>query len=203
MNQNIPSKKEKRKDLLPQIYDLAELFIISICIVLLLFSFGVRLCRVSGDSMLGTLHNGELLLVSGGSQGVEKGDIIVFHQTDEYNKKLNEPIVKRVIATEGEYVFIDYNTGTVYVSSDDKFDENDIINESYDYIDNNDGVITSPYYAKDRIYHVPEGSVFVLGDNRNNSLDSRSDEIGYVDQRRILGKVQIRLAPFSEFGKVE
>lgn len=196
-------KNEKRKDLLPQIYDLAELFIISICIVLLIFSFGVRLCRVSGDSMLNTLHDGELLLVSGGNRNIEKGDIIVFHQTNEFNSKLNEPIVKRVIALENEYVFINYDTGTVYVSSDDKFDEADIVNEGYDYIDNEDGTIDSPYYAKDRVYKVPKDSVFVLGDNRNNSLDSRSNEIGFVDERRILGKVQIRLTPFSEFGKVE
>ncbi len=202
MIKNKPNS-EKQKNLLFQIYDIAELFIISICIVLILFSFGVRLCRVSGDSMLNTLHDGELLLVSGGSRNIEKGDIVVFHQTDEYNKKLNEPIVKRVIATEGEYVFIDYDTATVYVSDDDNFDENDIVNEDYDYINNSKGIITSPYYAKGKIYHVPDGSVFVLGDNRNSSLDSRSNEIGFVDSRRILGKVVIRLSPFSEFGKVE
>ena len=197
------NKSEGQQNILAQIYDIAELFIISICIVLLLFNFGVRLCRVSGDSMLGTLHNGELLLVSGGSRDIEKGDIVVFHQTDEYNKKLNEPIVKRVVALEGEYVFIDYETGTLYVSSDEVFDESDVVNEDYDYIDNSEGVITSPYYSKDRIYKVPDGSIFVLGDNRNNSLDSRSDEIGFVDTRRILGRVVLRLSPLNEFGKVE
>ena len=178
---------------LSSLYDVVELFVISICLVLIFFIFGARLCRVDGDSMLQTLHDSEMLVVSNFAYTPEQGDIVVFHQTHETNMRLNEPIVKRIIATEGQYVFVDYSNGKVYVSSDDEFTEEDLLDEDYDYIDNASGVITDPYYARNKTYKVPDGCVFVLGDNRNNSLDSRSYEIGMVDERRILGRVVLRL----------
>lgn len=194
--------KKTGDSILVSVFDFAELFVIAICVVILFFTFGARLCRVDGDSMLQTLHNKEMLLVTNFGYEPEQGDIIVFHQTHETYPRLNEAIVKRVIATEGQYVYIDYETAEVYVSDDEVFDESDVIDENYDYIDNLAGVIAEPYYARDREYLVPEGCVFVLGDNRNNSLDSRSYEIGMVDTRRILGKVVLRLLPFDSFGKV-
>lgn len=194
---------QKSNALLSAIYDFAELFVIAICVVILFFTFGARLCRVDGDSMYSTLHHREMLLVSDLAYTPKQGDIVVFHQTHEHDARLNEPIVKRVIATEGQYVYVDYDTAKVYVSDDSTFDESDVIEEDYDFIDNNAGVITDPYYARNKQYHVPEGCVFVLGDNRNNSLDSRSPEIGMVDTRRILGKVLIRITPLSRFGTVD
>ena len=188
--------------LLQSIYDFAELFVIAICVVILFFTFGARLCRVDGDSMYSTLHDKEMLLVSDFAYTPKQGDIVVFHQTHEAYSRLNEPIVKRVIATEGQYVYVDYATAQVYVSDDAFFDESDVIDESYAFIDNDAGVITDPYYARNAEYYVPEGCVFVLGDNRNNSLDSRSYEIGMVDTRRILGKVLIRILPLKSFGFV-
>ena len=194
--------KKSGDSILASVFDFAELFVIAICVVILFFTFGARLCRVDCDSMLQTLHNKEMLLVTNFAYQPEQGDIIVFHQTHETYSRLNEAIVKRVIATEGQYVYIDYETAKVYVSDDGVFDESDIIEENYDYIDNLVGVIAEPYYARDKKYLVPEGCVFVLGDNRNNSLDSRSYEIGMVDTRRILGKVMLRLMPFDRFGTV-
>ena len=199
-NQQTPQKANL---LLSAIYDFAELFVIAICVVILFFSFGARLCRVDGDSMYSTLHHREMLLVSDFAYTPKQGDIVVFHQTHETDSRLNEPIVKRVIATEGQYVYVDYDTAKVYVSDDKNFDESDLLEEDYDFIDNNAGVITDPYYARNKLYHVPEGCVFVLGDNRNNSLDSRSPDIGMVDTRRILGKVLIRLTPLANFGIVD
>ena len=199
-NQQTPQKANL---LLSAIYDFAELFVIAICVVILFFSFGARLCRVDGDSMYSTLHHREMLLVSDFAYTPKQGDIVVFHQTHETDTRLNEPIVKRVIATEGQYVYVDYDTAKVYVSDDKNFDESDLLEEDYDFIDNNAGVITDPYYARNKQYHVPEGCVFVLGDNRNNSLDSRSPDIGMVDTRRILGKVLIRLTPLANFGIVD
>ena len=183
----------KATGILASLYDAVELFVIAICIVILFFSFGARLCRVDGDSMLRTLHDGEMLVVSDIAYTPKQGDIVVFHQTHATNSRLNEAIVKRVIATEGQYVYVDYDTAEVYVSDDKYFDESDIITEDYDYIDNSQGVITDPYYSRNKTYFVPEGCVFVLGDNRNNSLDSRSGEIGTVDVRRILGRVIFKL----------
>lgn len=190
------------KFIIGKIFDFTELFVVAICIVILFFSFFARLCRVDGNSMYSTLHDDEMLLVSNVAYTPKQGDIIVFHQTSDTYSRLNEAIVKRVIATEGQYVYIDYDTAKVYVSDDETFDETDLVEEDYDFIDNSAGIITSPYYAKDQKYYVPSGYVFVLGDNRNNSLDSRSNEIGLVDQRRIIGKVLLRLAPFGRFGTV-
>ena len=195
--------KNKSKALLGSIYDFAELFVIAICVVVTLFTFGVRLCKVDGDSMYSTLKDGEKLLVSDFAYTPKQGDIVVFHQTHEQDARLNEPIVKRVIATEGQYVYIDYATAQVYVSDDKTIDESDLLYEDYDYIDNAAGAITDPYYARNKQYRVPQGCVFVLGDNRNNSLDSRSNEIGMVDTRRILGKVLLRVSPLSSFGDVD
>ena len=202
MNNETNTRKTAHR-LLASLFDFAELFVIAICVVILFFTFGARLCKVSGDSMLQTLHNGEMLLVSDFCYEPAQGDIVVFHQTHPTYERLNEAIVKRIIATEGQYVYIDYDTAKVYVSDDSTFDESDIIDEDYDYIDNYTGTIVNPYYAKGKEYFIPEGYVFVLGDNRNNSLDSRSAEIGLVDTRRILGKVVLRLTPLSDFGKVD
>ena len=200
---NSQNAQKKSNALLSALYDFAELFVVAICVVIILFTFGARLCRVDGDSMYSTLHDGEMLLVSDFAYTPKQGDIVVFHQTHERDMRLNEAIVKRVIATEGQYVFVDYSTAKVYVSDDKTFDESDVIEEDYDYIDNAAGVITDPYYARNKEYHVPKGCVFVLGDNRNNSLDSRSGDIGMVDTRRILGKVLFRITPISSFGIVQ
>ena len=200
---NNESKTTNKFDkLLASLFDFAELFVIAICAVILFFTFGARLCRVDGDSMLQTLHDEEMLLVTNLGYEPTQGDIIVFHQTHPTYQRLNEAIVKRIIATEGQYVYIDYETAKVYVSDDDVFDESDVIEENYDYINNLAGVIVEPYYARGKKYHVPEGHVFVLGDNRNMSLDSRSNEIGMVDERRILGKVVLRLTPLDGFGRI-
>ena len=200
---NNESTQKKSYSILSAIYDFAELFVIAICVVILFFTFGARLCRVDGDSMYATLHNGEMLLVSDFAYTPQQGDIVVFHQTHETERRLNEAIVKRVIATEGQYVYVDYATASVYVSDDKNFDESDRLEEDYDFIDNNEGIITDPYYARNKQYHVPKGCIFVLGDNRNNSLDSRSPDIGMVDTRRVLGKVLLRISPLSNFGIVD
>ena len=181
------------------LYDLVELLVIAICTVLLIFSFGFRLCKVSGDSMNQTLQNGEMLLISNVAYTPKQGDIVVFHQTHEARTDLNEPIVKRVIATEGQFVQIDFLSAKVYVSDDDVFDDNEVLEESYAYLM---GGRMFPSYPTVQSWPIPDGCVFVLGDNRNNSLDSRSNEIGCVDTRRILGKVVLRITPFSEFGVV-
>lgn len=196
-----PTSKEKDPIIFTRtVFEYLELFVTSLCVVFLIFMFGLRLCNVRGESMEKTLYAKEKLLISNLFYEPKREDIIVFHQTGDY---LNEPVVKRVIATGGETVILDYRANpqsiviTVY---------NDTMTEvldqsSYAYYD---GTHVLEYNKQERVvYHVPEGYLFVLGDNRNNSADSRSPAIGLVDERRVLGRVILRISPFSRFGAVD
>ncbi|MBE6596520.1 MAG: signal peptidase I [Ruminococcaceae bacterium] len=196
---NIPENNENKKiqksnSAVAGILDYAEIFVFAICAVLIIFSFIFRLCKVVGPSMEQTLYQNEMLIVSDVGYEPERGDVIVFHQTGI----LNEPIVKRVIATEGETVDIDFDTWTVTIT--DKNGKTFVLDEDYMYLDSQNAILRS---NQEYPYTVEEGKIFVMGDNRNHSTDSRSTIIGTVDERRILGKVIVRLTPFEKFGKVE
>ena len=188
------SNESKNKNILAELIDYVEIFVFSACAVLLIFSFFFRVCKVDGPSMNQTLIHGEVLITTNIFYKPEQFDIIVFHQTDEAKISYNEPIVKRVIATENHYVKIDYNNSLVYVSEDAIFDENDLIDEQeYAYLDIGKWRMNGTLET-----YVPEGKLFVMGDNRNHSADSRSQEIGLVDTRRVLGKVILRLFPINK-----
>lgn len=167
-------------------FEWSEAMVHSILIIVFIFTFFVRIVGVSGDSMLPTLENNDKLLISKVLYTPEYLDIVVL------TKKSfgDQPIIKRVIATEGQTVDIDYGTGDVYV--DDILLEEKYTNE--------------PTYAiGDMIFPVtvPEDHVFVLGDNRNASSDSRLTTIGMVSEDLILGRVVFRLMPFDKIGKVD
>ncbi len=197
---NQKTSAKEQTTLARELFDVFEILVIAACVVLFLYAFVCRLCVVSGASMDKTLANGQMLVVSNLGYEPERGDIIVFHQTSKEIIALNEPVVKRVIATEGETVDIDFETWTLSVT--DKDGNKRVIDESeYIYLDvgfatrtwNWDGPVT-----------VPEGHLFVMGDNRNNSTDSRDRYlIGLVDERRVLGKAIFRLTPFDKFGKLD
>ena len=184
-----------------ELYEYAEMFVYAAMAVLLLFSFGIRLCTVRGESMEQTLYDGEQLLVSNILYEPQQGDILIFHQTSDIYDRFNEPIVKRVIATEGQWVDVDRGAQTVTIY-DENFENPQILDESaYRYLDSGNWLIS---LAMSFPVQVPEGHVFVMGDNRNNSSDSStSDVIGFVDERRILGRVVQRLIPAHKFGPVE
>ena len=188
------------------VFEYLEMFATALCAVLLIFMFALRFCSVKGPSMEKTLFDGEKLFVSNLFYTPERGDIVIFHQT---GGQLNEPVVKRVIATGGEWVKVDYvhdpDRVIVTVRS---YDENgklleEVLDESeYAYVDAS--VSLYELWEYQGFVQVPEGHVFVLGDNRNHSWDSRdADEIGFVDERRILGRVLFRVYPFSGFGAVD
>lgn len=194
VNNNQPTTS-KPKNIIAELIDYVEIFIFSTCAVLLIFSFFIRVCKVDGPSMNQTLIHGEVLITTNAFYEPEQFDIIVFHQTNEQTDRYNEPIVKRVIATGNHYVKIDFNNSLVYVSEDAIFDAEDLINEQeYAYLDigrwRMNGVLET---------YVPDGKLFVMGDNRNNSADSRSHDIGLVDTRRVLGKVILRIFPLEKF----
>ncbi len=176
-----------------------EMFVFAVIFVIVVMTFCVRLCEVDGPSMNRTLQHGEKLIISDLFYTPKAGDIIVFHQADSDVEYYNKPIVKRVIATEGQYVRIDYTNGLVYVSDDDTFTENELLNESaYAYFDSGvwkEALInTAP-----EVFAVPEDHLFVMGDNRNNSADSRNEHIGMVSESCVLGRALLRIFPFTVF----
>lgn len=187
------SPNDKKISFAKELLDYIEVFVCAIGVVILLFSFCFRLCQVKGDSMKNTLLDGEALIVSDLFYEPSREDIIVFHQTGA----LNEPVVKRVIATAGETVRIDHSYQTMRITVTDADGNQTVLQEDYMKYDG------MPLYVQDMTVTVPEGYLFVLGDNRNDSKDSRHSDIGLVDERRVLGKVLFRVSPFSRFGSVE
>lgn len=176
-----------------------EVFVFALVFVILLMTFCLRLCVVDGPSMNRTLTHGEKLLISDFFYHPKTGDIVVFHLSGSDVEYYNKPIVKRVIATEGQYVKIDYMNRAVYVSDDKIFEASELLDESaYAYYDSGafDEASTG---TPTEIFAVPEDHIFVLGDNRNNSADSRSVHIGMVSEDCVLGKAILRLAPFHFF----
>ena len=178
--EDMPKELRTRKE----IYDWIQCLITALIICVVLFVFFIRVIDVSGTSMNPTLQNGDKMLVSKIFYRPHRGDVVVFKK-DSYDE--NKALVKRVIATEGQEINIDFSTGTVYI-------DGEAIEE--DYI--NDLTLTKLDFIGPQT--VPEGCVFVMGDNRNMSTDSRKAEIGMVDRRLILGRAYAVIFPLNEFG---
>ena len=181
-------KEKKTKSVQREIIEWIACFAIAVSLALIIRNFFFTLVLVDGHSMDPTLADGQRLVVSRFLYEPKDGDIIVFHPHNEQDKAY----VKRVIATEGETVRIDYETDTVYVNGV-PIEEN--------YINDPDLVYNygAPNAADEEIT-VPEDCVFVMGDNRNNSRDSRTEEVGFVTKDSIVGKAQFRLWPFNAIG---
>ena len=167
--------------------------ILLVCLVIVFTFFG-RLTRVDGSSMENTLHDGQLLLVQSLGYEPEQGDIVVLNKTTVEHLG-GVAIVKRVIATGGQTVDIDYAANSVYVDGE-RLDEPYIKEAMLDVTQ------TGPYRTQTHI-EVPEGSIFVMGDNRNNSDDSRDSRIGCIDEDYVLGKAFFSIFPFDTFGPME
>ena len=166
------------------LYDWVQALVCSVLTVVLVFTFGIRLIGVDGHSMVPTLQDGDRLLVTTSllSGDYEYGDIVIIQKGAFAG---GEPIVKRVIATGGQTVDIDFETGAVYV--DGTLLEEDYINE-----------LTFVEEGTEFPLTVPEGSIFVMGDNRNHSSDSRDASLGTVDTRYVIGRAVILAFPGAD-----
>lgn len=177
------SEKRSNAEVRAEMYEWIQSIVFAIIFCVVVFVFFVRVVDVVGPSMNPTLENGDKMLVSGLFYEPKAGDIVIFRK-DEYK---SEALVKRVIATEGQTIDIDFDKGIVYVDGV-ALDEPYVAAPTYNQLDFK-GEMT-----------VPEGCVFVMGDNRNDSTDSRKTEIGMLDERMIIGKVYFVLFPLNHIG---
>ena len=179
-------EKKPKKDTLFELFSTVELLAFAAAVILLFFSFVARITVVEGGSMENTLIGGDRLLVSDLFYTPDRGDVVILHAPT-----LNggEPIVKRIIAVEGDRVAI--RKDGVYVNGER-------LNET----DGSLGYVIDEYsYGTKPEQTVEEGKIFVLGDHRSVSYDSRS--FGQVDANAVIGKVLLRIAPLSAFGTVD
>lgn len=176
-----------------ELYDWLQLFLGCVVAAVVLFNCVARLTRVDGSSMDHTLEHGEIMLIWSLGYTPKQGDIVVLNKTPVLLPGWPEPraIVKRVIATGGQTVDIDYDAGAVYVDGQ-LLDEPYLPEEMY---------LPGPTMQGTH-WEVPEGSVFVMGDNRNHSTDSRDIQLGPIDTDYILGKAVLALWPMERFGTV-
>lgn len=190
-----PKKPQQALSAKASFFDWIDVVATSVIVVVLIFTFFFRVVTIDGDSMLDTLMSGEKVVISNVAYTPKQGDIVVISRNTDNSLDPTEyatPIIKRVIAVAGQTVDIDHEQGIVYV----------------------DGVaLTEPYTKtpttvrlEDEIdfpVYVPDNCIFVMGDNRNWSLDSRSQRIGdngMIDTRHVLGKAVYRIFPLSNAG---
>lgn len=181
--ENVQDSNKKTKGSFERtVVELVSIVSTSIVAIMVIFTFAFRIVGVSGPSMMETLQDGDWLIVSAFIAEPERGDIVIITQPNAFN----EPIVKRVIAVEGDTVDIDFDTAEVKIN-------NVVINEPY---------LGSPTTTDEGAWDYPitlkEGQVFVMGDNRMHSSDSRSPDIGLINENYILGQVLMRFSPITE-----
>ena len=168
-----------------EVYDWIQCIIFALVFCVLLFVFAVRMVNVVGHSMVPTLEQSDKVVISNLFYHPKQGDIVVLRK----QTLMEEPIVKRIIATEGQTVDIDFENGIVYV--DGQALEEDYI---HNLTTNEEGTVFP--------LTVEENCIFVLGDNRAVSLDSRSTQIGQIDRREILGKALYLMIPGTHHGQL-
>ena len=167
------------------LYEWVQSLVGYVLVVVAIFTFVIRMMGVDGHSMLNTLQHGDRLLVVNSMlyHDYQYGDIVILRKNGVFD---DDPIVKRVIAVEGQTVDIDFAEGIVYV-------DGEALEEDY---------IREPTYTAEGTEFpltVPEGSIFVMGDNRNGSSDSRDYRLGTVDTRYVIGKAAFLIFPGPDY----
>ena len=178
--EKLESQQEEKKSDGKESYEWVQALVCSVLAVVVLFTFVARLIGVDGHSMLPTLQDGDRMLVLNSVlyHDYKYGDVVVLRK-DTF---LKDPIVKRVIATAGQTVDIDFDSGTVYVEGEPL--QEDYINELTFLEEGTEFPLT-----------VPDGHIFVMGDNRNRSSDSRDSNLGTVDTRYVIGRAVVVAFP--------
>lgn len=175
-------EEERPADGKTNLLEWVEAIVSAVVVVVLIFTFLFKIVGVSGTSMENTLHNGDRVILFNLGYTPQNGDIVVVNQPGS-----KEPLVKRIIAMEGQTVDIDFETGEVTV-------DGQVLDEPYiKELTHREGDVVFPLTVED-------GCIFVMGDNRNNSKDSRRSEVGLINTHYIVGKVVFRVFPLTDIG---
>lgn len=175
------SERKLAERILISLYENFSMFAVGMVAVMLIFTFGFRVSGIEGTSMLPTLEDGDRVVLTAFSGKPERGQVVISVQPNDFGK----PVVKRIIATENQTVDINFSTGDVFV-------DGELLDEPY---------INNPTTNSEGVQFpvtVPEGHVFVMGDNRQGSTDSRSTMIGFIDENYILGVVKYRVVNIDD-----
>lgn len=174
--------EKKKFDAKNEAFEWIEAIVVSLVAVILVFTFIFRIVSIDGNSMNNTLHDQDRVMISHLFYTPKRGDIVVLGIPN-----MDKPIIKRIIGMAGDRIEVDYDTDIVKVNGE---------------------MVSEPYIKEDMLpkgqvtfpIEVPEGKIFVMGDNRNDSLDSRYYEVGFVDVDDIIGQAMFRLFPFNKIG---
>ena len=183
------AEKSENSSVGKEIFEWVQAIVVAFVIAMFLRTFVFTMVVVDGSSMEPTLHHGERMVVSRMTDNYEYGDVVVFRPVESPET----PYIKRVIATEGQTISFDFSTGLTKV-------DGEVIYEPYIMEAISPYMFGSfnPYTKAEAV--VPENCIFVMGDNRNHSSDSRTDSVGMVSEESVIGKVVFRFWPIDKFG---
>ena len=190
-NQEISPEETKKGPAGAELFEWLQMVMVCVLGAVIAFNLVVRLSVVDGQSMDPTLEHGELMLVWSLGYTPKQGDIVIINKTTA-DFLHEQAIVKRVIALGGQTVDIDYEKSRVYVDGK-RVKEDYILEEMY---------LPGNPYMRETHFEVPEGEVFVLGDNRNGSTDSRDERLGTIDEGYILGRAVAAVWPMDKIGLI-